>query len=183
LAVQGHAQTSEGPIVKQQSSRPPEAVPYIERTRALYASQKPYRWVENDVDTDPPPWAPLAKPLSQCRVALISSGGVYPATSEPFHFRNDSSHREIPLSAGAAELRVSHFGYDVRDAARDPGCVLPTAALVALAAEGVIGSVVDPALSFMGGLYSARLVRDELAPRFCDFVLRQKADLAYLVPA
>jgi D-proline reductase (dithiol) PrdB len=165
------------------TSRPPQAVPYVERTRALYASQPPYRWVVNDPATDPPPWAPIARPLAQCHVALISSGGVYPAGGEPFHFRNDTSHREIPLAARAADLRVSHFGYDTRDAARDPGCVLPLAALRALAAEGVVGGAVDPALSFMGGIYSARRVREELAPRLRDFVLRQEADLAYLVPA
>lgn len=43
--------------------------------------------------------------------------------------------------------------------------------------------MVDPALSFMGGIYSTRLVSEEVAPGFLDFVLRQQADLAYLVPA
>jgi len=47
----------------------------------------------------------------------------------------------------------------------------------------VIAGLAGPALSFMGGIYSARLVRDDLAPRLRDFVLRQRADLAYLVPA
>ena len=78
---------------------------------------------------------------------------------------------------------MSHFGYDTRDASRDPGCVLPLRALRELAAEGVIGSLVDPALSFMGGIYSARRVSEELATRFRDFVLREEVDLAYLVPA
>ena len=162
---------------------PADAVPYIERTRALYATQRPYRWVVNDAASDPPPWAPLEKPLALTRVALISSGGVHRSVDEPFHFRNDTSHREIPLAIRADELAVSHFGYDFRDAARDPSCVLPVAALKALAVEGFVASVVDPALSFMGGIYSARQVREELAPRLRDFVLRQKADLAYLVPA
>jgi D-proline reductase (dithiol) PrdB len=121
-------------------------VPYIERTRALYASQEPFRWVAHDRDREP-------------------------------------RHREIALETPAARLRVSHFGYDVRDAARDPGCVFPLRALRELAADGVVSSAQSPALSFMGGIYSARRVREELAPRFRDFVLRQAADLAYLVPA
>ena len=78
---------------------------------------------------------------------------------------------------------MAHFGYDFSDAARDPGCVLPLRALRELASEGVIGGLVEPALSFMGGIYSARRVREELAARFRDFVTRQEADLAYLVPA
>ncbi len=162
---------------------PPDVVRYIERTRALYATQAPYRWVENDPETDPPPWAPLRRPLAQSRVALIASGGIYRSDQEPFHFQNDTSHREIPLDTDASALRISHFGYDSRDAQEDPGCVFPVRALRRLAAERVIGGVVDPALTFMGGIYSARRTRDELAPRLRDIVLRQKADLAYLVPA
>jgi D-proline reductase (dithiol) PrdB len=163
--------------------RPLDAVPYIERTRRLYARQAPYRWVENHRDSAPPPWAPLRVPIARARVALIASGGVHRADQPPFHFREDTSWREIPFDTPLADLRVAHFGYDVRDARRDPGCVFPTAALRALAAEGAIGSLADPALSFMGGIYSSRRVRDEIAPRMRDFVLRQQADLAYLVPA
>lgn len=162
---------------------PVDCVPYIERTRSLYASQPPYRWVVNDRQSDPPPWTPIEVDLADARVALIASGGVYRADQTPFHFRNDISHREIAVDTANDALRVAHFGYDVRDAGRDPGCVFPLAALRALAAEGHIASVADPALSFMGGIYSARLVRDQLAPRLRDLVLRQRADLAYLVPA
>ncbi len=162
---------------------PDRAVAYIERTRALYASQPPYRWVRLDPELEPAAWAPIDKPLSQMRIALMASGGVHHVEQPAFHFRNDVSHREIAVESRGEELRVSHFGYDVTDASRDPGCVLPLGALRELADEGEIGGFVDPALSFMGGIYSAGRVRDDLAPRFRDFVLRQKADLAYLVPA
>ncbi|MBW1688877.1 MAG: hypothetical protein JRS35_27935 [Deltaproteobacteria bacterium] len=87
------------------------------------------------------------------------------------------------METSADRLRVSHFGYDIRDAARDPGCIFPLRALRELAVDTVVGSVASPALSFMGGIYSARRVREELAPRLRDIVLRQRADLAYLVPA
>jgi len=137
----------------------------------------------NDRRTDPPPWTPIAKPLSALRITLIGSGGVHRDDQEPFHFRNDTSIREVPVSTPAARLRVSHFGYDFRDAQRDAGCVLPLRALGELVSDGVVGEGAGPALSFMGGIYSARRVRDELAPALLDYVLRQKADLAYLVPA
>jgi D-proline reductase (dithiol) PrdB len=163
--------------------KPEAAVDYIERTRELYASQAAYRWVVHDPQREPPPWTPIAGPLASKRIALIASGGVYREDQAPFHFRNDTSIREIPSETPLAQLRVSHFGYDVRDAERDPGCVFPLRALRDLVNEGVIGGLVTPALSFMGGIYSARRVREELAPRLRDFVLRERADLAYLVPA
>jgi hypothetical protein len=168
---------------RQQSEPPDLAVGYMERTRKLYSSQPAYRWASFDPESEPPPFTPIAKPLSSLRIALIASGGVYRKEQEPFHFRNDTSQREIAIDSEIADLRVSHFGYDIKDAQLDPGCVLPLRALRELAAEGVIGSLVDPALSFMGGIYSTRLVGEEVAPRFLDFVLRQQADLAYLVPA
>jgi D-proline reductase (dithiol) PrdB len=163
--------------------RPPDAVSYIERTRELYARHAPYRWIHHDRRQEPPPWTPVERPLAESRVTLIASGGVHCDDQEPFHFRNDISHREIPVGTPPSRLRVAHFGYDIRDAKRDPGCVLPLRALNQLVDEGVLGGLAGPALSFMGGIYSARLVRDELAPRLRDLVLRQQADLAYLVPA
>lgn len=162
---------------------PDDAVPYMERTRRLYADQPPYRWVVHDPLAEPPPWTPMTKPLAESRVALISTSGMYCADQESFHFHNDTSYREIPVDTPPAELCIAHFGYDIRDALEDPGCVFPLATLRALVADGVLGGFVDPALSFMGGIYSARRVREELAPRLRDFVLRQQADLAYLVPA
>jgi D-proline reductase (dithiol) PrdB len=170
-------------LVSEAMPQPPDAVAYMDRTRRLYARQSPYRWVEHDPEQEPPPWIPIERELAATRVALIASGGVHLDDQEPFHFRKDTSHREIPFDTLASRLRVSHFGYDVGDATRDPDCVLPLRSLRDLAKEGVTGAIAGPALSFMGGIYSARRVREELAPRLRDIVLRQKADLAYLVPA
>jgi len=164
-------------------SQPPDAVSYIDRTRELYSNQAPYRWVQHDPEQEPPPWTEVRRDLASSRVALIASGGVHRDDQEPFHFRNDISHRELPFDTPADRLSVSHFGYDFTDAARDPGCVLPLRALSQLVTDGIVGATAGPALSFMGGIYSSRLVREELAPRFRDIVLSQKADLAYLVPA
>jgi len=52
-----------------------EHVKYIERTREYYLSQgydKPYQWSH----FDDVPFASLKKPLSQCRVALVSTSDV-----------------------------------------------------------------------------------------------------------
>jgi D-proline reductase (dithiol) PrdB len=170
------------PLEDQAASRPRDAVPYMDRTRELYASQRPYQWLVHDRETEPPPWTPIEGTLEEKRVVLISTGGVYHAEQESFHVRNDVSHREIPIDTPSTDLRVAHFGYDTSDAKSDPACVLPLRALRELAAAGEIRSVVDRALSFMGGIYSQRLVREEVAPRFRDFVLGERADLVLLVP-
>ena len=153
-------------------------IDYIPRTRELYADYPPYRWVVNE-DV---PWTPLAKPLDRCRVALVSTGGVHHKDQPPFHTRDDTSHREIPRDVPVEELRVAHFGYRTEDATSDPNCVFPIERMRELEAEGVIGEFADPAYSAMGGIYSARRVREELAPRLIERLTQQRVDVLYLVP-
>ncbi len=154
-------------------------VEYIPRTQELYRDYTPYRWVVNDGTL---PWTPLAKPISRCKVALMSSGGILYRAQPRFH-REDASYRLIPKGATQADLDVWHFGYPTADAKADHNCVFPLARMRELEAEGVIGELADPAYSFMGGIYSARKVRDELAPKIANELKRAHVDAFYLVPA
>ncbi|MFN0029131.1 MAG: glycine/sarcosine/betaine reductase selenoprotein B family protein [Acidimicrobiales bacterium] len=159
----------------------PEPVDYIEVTRSTYDAMgyPTYGWVHNE---DPPALVPLTKPLSACKVALIASGGVYRTGQIAFHYRDDLSYRIIPADTADQDLRATHFAYDVRDARQDIGVVFPLRALRQLASEGVIGGVCGEAYTFMGGIYSARRVREELAPALLERVREQGADVALLVP-
>jgi len=154
-------------------------VAYIPRTRDLYSDFIPYRWVEND---DLPAITALPKPVAECKVALISSGGIMYRDQPRFH-REDASYRRIPKNATRDDLSIWHFGYPTRDAERDPNCVFPLERMRELEASGVIGELADPAFSFMGGIYSARKVRDELAPNIVSELKRAHADALFLVPA
>jgi D-proline reductase (dithiol) PrdB len=156
-------------------------VDYIARTRARYDAlgYPPYRWVENQ---GPPPWTPVRKTLAESRLALIGSGGVYRVGQKAFHFRDDASFRVIDSATPKHELRISHFAYDLRDARADPDVVFPLDTLRRLVAEGRLGSLCRRSFGFMGGIYSARKVRDQLAPALVERVLDQRADIALLVP-
>jgi D-proline reductase (dithiol) PrdB len=154
-------------------------VAYIPRTRELYNAYTPYRWVEN---VTPPAWTPLKKPLAECKVALMSSGGVLYRDQPRFH-REDTSYRLIPKNARREELAVWHFGYPTKDAERDPNCVFPLARMREFEAAGRIGELCDPAFTFMGGIYSARKVREELAPKIIQELRSRNVEAFYLVPA
>ena len=52
-----------------------------------------------------------------------------------------------------------------------------------LAQEGFIGSLAERAYTFMGGIYSARRVREELAPRLVEQLQAEQVDAALFVPA
>jgi D-proline reductase (dithiol) PrdB len=159
----------------------PPPVEYIARIRDNYAKlgYTPYQWVKNE---DTPPWQPLHKPLSECRVGLIASGGIYVTGQVAFHFKDDSSFRAIPTTVGTSDLRTAHFAYDQTDARRDPNVVFPIDTLRRLVKEGFIGSLTAHAYTFMGGIYSSRRVHSELAPQLTERLLAEKADIALLVP-
>jgi D-proline reductase (dithiol) PrdB len=157
------------------------SIHYIDTVTTLYESlgHTPYKWV---VNTDPPPFKPLEKPLSQSRLGLIASGGIYVAGQEAFHYKDDTSFRMIPTDVRTKDLRTTHFAYDMTDARNDPNVVFPIDTLRNLVGEGIIGELSDHFLTFMGGINSARRVRDDLAPRLTDQLLSEKVDAVLIVP-
>ena len=161
-----------------QLRQPP--VDYIERTREVYSSKgyAPYEWAHNE----PMPLAHAGRPMSEWRVGLVASGGIYAHGQVAFHYRDDVSYREIARDTPADDLRIAHFAYDFADARHDPNVVLPLAALRQLASEGVIGEAPERAYTFMGGIYSARKVRDMLAPALADRLVEDEVDVALMVP-
>jgi D-proline reductase (dithiol) PrdB len=159
--------------------RPP--VDYIERTREQYAAlgYPPYQWAENP---EPPPFATLARPLTEARVGLVASGGIYVTGQVAFHYRDDISVRVVPRDTPEEALRITHFAYDLTAARADPNVVFPLATLRDLAASGEIGEVAPNAYTFMGGIYSSRKVRDVVAPAIAERLQEDRVDAVVLVP-
>ena len=115
-------------------------------------------------------------------MGLIASGGIYAAGQIAFHYKDDLSYRRIDRDTPNEALRTTHFAYDLTDSRKDPGVVFPLAALRSLADAGEIGEVAPQGLTFMGGIYSARRVRETLAPALAEEMQQQEVDLALLVP-
>lgn len=158
-----------------------DTVDYIAQTKATYSSRGygEYRWAHND---DQPPWAPMSKPLSECRVGLIASGGVYMHGQVAFTHKDDVTHREIPTDVEVVDLRVTHFAYDQTNARTDPNCIFPIDPLRELEDERFIGELTSHALTFMGGIYSQRRLHKELIPVLVQRTIDLGADLVLLVP-
>lgn len=163
------------------SGADPGPVDYIARTRETYArlGYQAYSWV---VSEDDPPLARLPKQLSECRLGLASSGGVYRVGQIAFHYKDDTTLRAIDSSVSLSDLRATHFAYDTTDARRDPNCVIPLGALRALVDEGKVGRLAPTVFGFMGGIYSKRRVRTELADRLAQRMRAEEVDAVLLVP-
>lgn len=158
-----------------------DPVDYIAVTHETYdkLGYGSYRWAH---EPDPVPLAPINKPLSECKLALIASGGVYAAGQVAFTHKDDLSMRHIPTDIDIRALRTSHFAYDMTAARQDPNIVLPLAPLRQLVADGELGSLTQHALTFMGGIYSQRKLREQLIPEIVATVQEMEADIALLVP-
>lgn len=100
---------------------------------------------------DSAPWTPLSKPLSQCRVALVTTGGFQLRADRPFT-NGDQTFRVIPSSTAARDILLSHtsIGFDRSGVLRDLNLVLPIDRLRELADAGEIGSVGPNFYSFLG---------------------------------
>lgn len=157
-------------------------VEYIERIREKYETlgYGAYQWV---FSAGTPPWHPLPKPLSECRLGLVASGGIYVSGQVAFHYRDDTELLRIPMDTPTSELRSTHFAYDLTDARQDPNVVFPVDTLRGLVRERRVGSLAANAYTFMGGIYSSRRVREELAPRVTDCLLSEEVDAVLFVPA
>jgi hypothetical protein len=123
-----------------------EPVRYIERTHAWYealGTQNPYRYASYaDV-----PFSPLSKPLSQSRVALLT-------TAAPFDPSKGPQDCKAPYNASAKfyevysgdtslehDLRVSHVSVDRQHLTDDSNCWFALRALRRAHRKGLIGSI------------------------------------------
>lgn len=157
---------------------------YVPFLNERYKNQgfPPYQWST----FDSAPWTPLRKPLSECKVAIVSSGGLSRHEQRPFapFARNDLTVLELRRDTRPEDVVINHGFYDHCDADKDPACVFPLWALLDLEAEGFIGSVAETHFSgFMGRIYSRTPVIKEKAPAVCARMRQEGVDAALLVPA
>ena len=133
-------------------------------------------------DTSEVPWTPLSKPLSQMRIALMTSGGLYLDGQEPFVLSNDPTYREIPRESMQRDIRVAHSGYDVNGPLHDMNCLLPLRRFEELEKEGIIGSLAETNFSFNGSIPDVTNL--QAWPREVAGKMRQEGvDAVVLTPA
>ena len=158
-------------------------VNYIERTTEHFAKQgfPPYQWAVNQTV----PWTPFVKRLEDCRVAMISSGGIYIRGKQPPFDpeRDDLTFREIPRDIDVRDLSISHNHYDHSDADKDVNVVFPIERIREMEQERFIGSVAPVNYAFMGRIFKRRQLEKEMAPEIARKLKENKVDVFLLVPA
>lgn len=122
-------------------------IPYLERTRTYYQALgygAPYEWAHHAEV----PFQPLAKPLAECRVALITTAAPYQPDKgdqgprAPYNAAAKFYRVYSGDTAGEHELRISHLAIDrTHTTAEDPRTYFPLEALRSAAASGRIGAL------------------------------------------
>lgn len=147
-------------------------------------------WIKME-EPRPIPWTPLDKPLSECRVAMISSGGIALKSDQPFDqegerqnpWWGDPTHRVIPSSAATEEIKVYHLHIDPKLGEADLNCLLPIDHLKQLETDGEIGSVAPSQYSFMGYILQPEELLEKTVPKIIRKLRTEAVDVVILVPA
>ena len=124
-----------------------QPIPYMQRIRDYYQTLgygAPYRWAHYAEV----PFAPLTKPLGECRIGLVTTAAPYqPGKGEqgPGAAYNAAAKFYTVYSGDSTadhDLRIAHVGYDrTHTTAEDSNTWFPLAQLRRAATAGLIGEV------------------------------------------
>jgi len=136
---------------------------------------------------DPVPWSPLAKPLHEARVAVVSTAGLVLPSQEPFDNEvrgGDWSYREIPSDADATTFIDAHRSqsYDHSGVHADANLAFPIDRIRELAEDGAIGEVNHRHFSLMGSITAPGRLVAHSAPAVADALAADGVDAVLLVP-
>jgi D-proline reductase (dithiol) PrdB len=129
------------------------------------------------------PFTRPQKSLEECRLALVTTGGVHLPAQPRFDIDDplgDCSYREIP--AGATDLTWTH-AYHRPGEGTDLDAVFPLWTLRALVEEGVLGELNRRHFSFMGAIHDPGPLIEETAPEAAAKLADDGADAALLTPS
>lgn len=146
-------------------------------------------WIEREPKRDIP-WTPVAKPLSECTLALVSSAGIALKTDAPFdqegERRNpwwgDPSHRVVPATAQTDEVDYYHLHVDATPAREDLNCVLPLTHLHQAVASGQLGRVAPSHYSYMGYILEPAELLEKTVPQMIHQMRQEQVDAVLLIP-
>ncbi len=136
--------------------------------------------------TDFVPLAKLSKPLSEARLAFISTAGVQPKGTLPFdtvHPVGDYSFRRVPSDSKAADLEIHQLKYPTSGAIRDLNVIFPIERLRDLVEEKFIGALTENFFSFIGYNMDPERLERTLAEEIATAVETDNAEVALLAPA
>lgn len=132
------------------------------------------------------PWTPVAKPLPESLVALVSTGGFYVrGEQEPFDAANiegDISYRTFSRTLPPSRLGIAHDHFSHRYAEADINTILPLDHLSDFERDGVIGECEDTVYSITGYLTDTVAFMRTTAQEIAQRLQATQVDAALIIP-
>ncbi len=135
---------------------------------------------------DNAPSTPLRKPLSEAKLALVTTGGLHLRDDRPFLHSTpaDASYRIIPSNAEPRDIVQSHtsIGFDRTAIYRDLNVTFPMDRLHELRERGVIGSLAENYYSFNGAQRDPTRAIEESTPEVMRMLMAEEVDAVLITP-
>jgi D-proline reductase (dithiol) PrdB len=133
------------------------------------------------------PGARMVKPLSESRIAVVTTAALYRPDQPPFDESikgGDPSYRMIPSDTELSSLRDGHrsAAFDHTAVEKDKNLALPLDRLRELESDGVIGSVNLRHFSLMGSVTAPGRVTSKSAPEISELLREDGVDAVLLTP-
>jgi D-proline reductase (dithiol) PrdB len=140
-----------------------------------------YSWI---VDNDAP-WKHLSKSLSESKVALITTAGLYNwKLTKHYNLADDNgdiSFREFKKDVTQADVRVSHKDIELKNGpGLDYNTVFPLDRLLELEKEKRISSVSEVHFSVMGEIKDPKLLIDNSVPKIIKLLQKFLVDVVII---
>ena len=138
----------------------------------------------------PVPWTPVAKPLSHCTIALVSSAALALNSDRPFDLQierlepwfSDPSYRVLPRNTRTGEVQICHLHINPAFAKQDLNCVMPLERLTELVALDEVGDSAPSHYSYVGYTLRPERLLHETVPSIIERMQQQRVDAVVLVP-
>jgi D-proline reductase (dithiol) PrdB len=138
------------------------------------------------------PFTPLSKELKDCKVALVTTGGLYvEGEQKPYDMEReiqdpgwgDPTYRIIPRNVSKDKVKIAHRHYNKSGVRKDINVLFPLDRFTELENRGEIGLLSQNHYSFQGNIPNTQ----DLILRFgVEVAIRlhiEKVDLVFMTPA
>jgi len=162
----------------------PTPIAWVELMKQRYESLgfPPYQWSVHD----DAPFTRPSRPLAECAVTMLTSGGVSLRGVPGFdpYARNDFRLDAFPGDCASDGFQIHDSYYPHDDASADINCIFAIDRLREMARAGEIGSVTPRLWSgFMGRTYMRKKLMEEVVPEFVRELRADGTDVFVGVPA
>lgn len=132
---------------------------------------------------DDSPFTPFTKPLTQAKIALVTSAGLHKRGDKGFE-PGDQTYRVIPADTPARDILQTHtsIGFDRTPMYRDINITFPIDRLRELKERDLIGGLSKNYYSFMGAQTNPKQILEETGPEVGRLLKEEGVNAVLLTP-